>query len=234
MTMNTSLMDIWFMALPAGVAGLCIGGYIPALSERVLSYKERKRGKKYEPCGSYRLWERQLYALGMAVLWISAICLFPPDKAILIQVLSVFVFSISYIDHMYRIIPNEIVMILLGTGVVHQMLLGGMPAFLKALAMIGLSIAICGLSALLVRSRGAVGAGDVKLLAAVALLTGYPQFMDALLLTSVSAAMYCLAGLYTGRMNWKSYFPMGSFIAGGMLCSFFAQWIFDLLLRALG
>lgn len=234
MTMNIGFMNLWFMAIPAALAGLCIGGYIPKLSEGVLSYKERKGGKKYALYSSGWPWQRQIYALGMALLWACAICLLPPDKAILTQVLSVFAFAISYIDNRYRIIPNEIVMILLAIGAVHQLWLGGLPELLKAFAVVGLSIVICTLSIFIVRSQGAVGAGDVKLLAAAALLTGYPQFLDVLLLMSVTAMAYCLAGIYSGRMNRKSRFPMGGFIAGGMILSYFAQWIIGAGLWAIG
>lgn len=231
-------MDIaWMNAvslLTVGAAGGCVGMYIPELGERLVSYRGRKKGKEYalfNPCLP-RL--RFQYAAGAAILWIAAIYLFTPGQAAFIQLLSAIAFCIAYIDNRYLIIPNEMVLLLLGIGTGYQLLLHGLQGVGMALLAAVASILICLAAQLVLKDRKSVGAGDIKLMAAVAVLTGCPRFLNALMMMSVCAAAYCLVQIRRGAMGWKSRLPLGGFIAGGMVLSFFIQWILEMLQWAMG
>lgn len=106
---------------------------------------------------------------------------------------------IAYYDIRYRRIPNAIVVFVLLTGLAINALLGGTFGFLSAL--LGCVIAF-GLM-LLLRLFGAMGAGDLKLFAAIGALIGVglvPQtFLYVVLTGGAVAACYMLKRRGTKR-----------------------------------
>lgn len=99
---------------------------------------------------------------------------------------------IAYYDIRYRRIPNSIVVFVLLTGLTLNTVLGGMPGFLSSIVGCVLGFGLM----LLLRLFGAMGAGDLKLFAAIGALIGValvPQtFLFVLLTGGVVGAVYMM------------------------------------------
>ena len=94
-------------------------------------------------------------------------------------------------------------------------------------------ILLCLTASLLTRGKGVVGAGDVKLMAACCCMAGIPGFLNVLLYMAVILGVYCIGGLKLKRLRLDSYFPMGGFIAVGLVLSFYPRQI-EALVRLIG
>jgi prepilin peptidase CpaA len=112
-----------------------------------------------------------------------------------------------------RRIPNELTAGVAGLGLVRMFLAGDPIAALHTLAAAG---AVFGAAFLLFR-RGLVGGGDVKLLAAAALLVGDRDLFGFLFLMSLCGALVALAIVVGHRLDpqasregpWRTSVPYG-------------------------
>ena len=211
---------VWCFA--AGTAGLAVGKRMPQMSLSLIKYKEAKKGKAYE-CYLFPAWRNWLYAAALAVIWTWIIVVYwrNPLQTVFVAVLSTVAMMIIYIDNRYRIIANEITLPLMIGGLALNLAVGGIKGAAGSLAAAAIGFLLCMVSVAITRNKGAVGAGDVKLMMAAALVSGYPGFMYLLMFMAAAMGIYCVAGLYTRRLTLKSYFPMGGFIAAGMVFAFF-------------
>lgn len=218
----------------AGTAGLVVGKRMPQMSLCLIKYKEAKKGKAY-PSYLFPEWRSWLYAVGLAAIWIWTMVVYwnNPLQTAFLAVLSTVAMVIIYIDNRYRIIANEITFPLMICGLVLNLAVGGVKGAAGSLAAAAIGFLLCMVSAAITRNRGAVGAGDVKLMMAAALVSGYPGFMYLLMFMAAAMGIYCVAGLCTRRLTLKSYFPMGGFIAAGMVFAFFEgslmPWLYQML-----
>lgn len=73
----------------------------------------------------------------------------------------------------------------------------------------------------MVFGRGALGFGDVKLVAVIGLMTGYPGVLHALLIGAVLGGVGAIVLLVTRRAGWKSTCAYAPYLAAGAL---FALW----------
>lgn len=120
--------------------------------------------------------------------------------------------TISLVDFQVRRIPNALVLALLLLAVLQALWLG-QPA-LTALAL-GL-LAGGGLFLLLaLLGRGAMGAGDVKLAAALGALLGFPLVLRGLLWGVLAAGVVALLLLITRRAGRKDTMAYGPYLALG-------------------
>ena len=99
---------------------------------------------------------------------------------------------IAYYDIRYRRIPNAIVVFVLLTGLILNGVIGGFPGFLSSVVGCALGFGLM----LLLRLGGAMGAGDLKLFAAIGALIGVglvPQtFLFVTLTGGLVATFYML------------------------------------------
>lgn len=214
--------ELVFICIAAGTAGLAVGKRMPQISLRLIKYKEDKKGKAYQHY-LFPEWRSWLYAVGLAVIWAWTMAVYwrNPLYAALLVALSTVAMVIIYIDNRYRIIANEITFPLMICGLVLNLAVRGMAGVAGSLLAAAIGLLLCMVSAAITRKKGVVGAGDVKLMMAAALVNGYPGFMYLLMFMAAAMGIYCVAGLYTRRLTLKSYFPMGGFIAAGMVFAFF-------------
>jgi prepilin signal peptidase PulO-like enzyme (type II secretory pathway) len=63
--------------------------------------------------------------------------------------------------------------------------------------------------------RGALGLGDVKLVAVIGLMTGYPNVLNALVIGVTLGGVAALALLLTRRAGWKSTCAYAPYLAAG-------------------
>ena len=121
--------------------------------------------------------------------------------------------QIGIADLKYRIIPDQFVIALAVTA------LGFIPFRLDYLAMLfgalagGGSILLMGIIGSLIFRKEAMGFGDVKLFAAVGLMSGLKGIVVILIFTIFSSALLFGAGLITGKLKYGEEQPLGPFIS---------------------
>lgn len=208
--------ELMFGCMAAGIAGLAVGKRMPEMSLYLIAYKEAKKGEAYQ-CFLFPEWRSWLYAVGLAAIWAMAVYWYNPIQTAVLAALSTVAMMIIYIDNRYRIIANEITFPLMICGLVLNLAAGGIGGAAKSLAAAAAGLLLCFMASVITGKKGAVGAGDVKLMMAAALVSGYPGFMYLLTFMAAAMGIYCIAGLFTGKLSLKSYFPMGGFIAAGMI-----------------
>ena len=122
---------------------------------------------------------------------------------------------IILVDFRVRRIPNEMVLALLVLAAI-QVAWSGQPT--PASAALGLLVAGGIFLLLAILQRGAMGAGDVKLAAALGAVLGYPSILSGLfwgIMASGAAALILLATRRAGRKDSMAYGPylaMGAWI----------------------
>lgn len=120
--------------------------------------------------------------------------------------------TISLVDFQVRRIPNALVLALLLWALVQALWLGQptpVAAGLGLLAGGGLLFLIA------LAGRGAMGAGDVKLAAALGAVLGYPLILGALFFGVLAAGAGALVLLATRRAGRKDYMAYGPYLALG-------------------
>ena len=120
--------------------------------------------------------------------------------------------TISLVDFQVRRIPNALVLALLLWAVVQALWLG-QPTPVAA----GLGLLVGGglLFLIALAGRGAMGAGDVKLGAALGAVLGYPLILRALFFGVLAAGVGALVLLAARRAGRKDYMAYGPYLALG-------------------
>ncbi len=210
-------MNIFIMII-FSIIGICSGIAIPAMSDRIVIYKSHK-GKIETTDRNYGHKINVFVILLNAGLWIYAwIRLENVFTAFLISFLFTVLILISFIDFRIRLIPNELILLLLCLGILFQILCFSWINLFYAL----LCMAAAG-SVFVVIGRFAgfeqIGAGDVKLIAAIGMVLGYPYIKVALIGMSSALLVFCLGGLAVKKLTMQSTFPFAPFIMFGAVCA---------------
>ena len=142
-----------------------------------------------------------------------------------IQVLSYFLVSVfifgllteAYVDFRQKIILDEILLVLLITGLVYTGVSGHVwkESFMGALTGSGL------LGLIYVLSKGGMGFGDVKYAGVLGLWTGVPGIIVALYLAFLIGGTVALMLCITHEAVRKSRIPFGPCLSAGAVLSFF-------------
>jgi len=135
---------------------------------------------------------------------------FPHVTALL--VVTALLLSITLVDMAVRRIPNSLVLALLGWAVMQSVWLGR-PDFEHLAYGVALAGGLFFLIAL--AGRGAMGAGDVKLVAALGGLLGYPMILAGIFCGVAAGGLGAGLLLLTRRAGRKDFMPYGPFLVLG-------------------
>jgi leader peptidase (prepilin peptidase)/N-methyltransferase len=211
------MMNI-YITIIFGILGIASGIAIPVISDRMVIYKSPKKDSGNIPRG-LDIKTRGLVVILNGLLWIYAgIRLENMVTAFLVSLLFTVALLISVIDMQIRLIPNELVLLMICLGVPFQILYFGWTAFAYAfICMIAVGLVFTLVGKLVGFEQ--VGAGDIKLAAAIGLVLGYPLIKIALIGMSAALLVFCLGGLAVKRMTIHSAFPFAPFIMFGTICA---------------
>ncbi|MEL7655737.1 MAG: A24 family peptidase [Bacillota bacterium] len=207
-----------YMTIIFGILGIVTGITIPVMSDRIIAYKNHKRNIETDrPVLGGK--SRGFIAVLNGLLW--AYAGFGSEDiltAILVSILFTAAILISVIDIQIRLIPNELVLLMLCLGVSFQIIYFGWSALLSALICM---VAIGSVFTIAGRFLGfeQIGAGDVKLAAAIGMVLGYPLIKIALIGMSAALLLYCLGGIAIKKLTPYSTFPFAPFIMFGTICA---------------
>lgn len=140
---------------------------------------------------------------------------------------AVFVYFVcvgTIVDNRIRIIANEMVAAIATLGIVYRVVSGDpvgqlLSSLLAVAFMIVLIFISLKIGQWLKLSSLMLGAGDFKLLLAVALVSGYPGVQITLINMAAALLVFITIGIVTKRLTLYSTFPMAGFI-------FFGFWTF--------
>ena len=108
------------------------------------------------------------------------------------------VIMITYTDIRYRRIPNKLVLAILLSGLTINTIFGGSHGLLLSLGGFGLSFGIM----FLLHVFGTMGAGDVKLFAAIGAVNGLSLVIPTLLLVALTGGVLAIVMMvYSGRVR---------------------------------
>lgn len=127
-----------------------------------------------------------------------------------------FLVLIGISDGIFQIIPDQLVVALGATGLG---LIGTQPSFLSPLygsLLGGGTVLLIGLLGKGIWRKDVIGFGDVKLLAAAGLLSGFFGMVWVLLGSFLVSGLFLGVRLLTGRISVKEEVAMGPFIAASL------------------
>lgn len=126
---------------------------------------------------------------------------------------------IAVSDGIYMIIPDQFVVFLMLMSVALLPFGRGIKDMLfGALAGAGLMLLVA-LVGFFLTGRESLGFGDVKLMAAVGLITGFYECIGIMVVASILSSLYFLFCLATKRCDAKSLKPLGPYLAGVTMAS---------------
>jgi prepilin peptidase CpaA len=106
--------------------------------------------------------------------------------------------AFTYMDVRYRRIPNRLVLITLIAGVSLNTILGGPSGFLVSLGGFALAFGLM----LVLHIFGTMGAGDVKLFAAIGAFSGLRLVLPTLMIVALTGGVLALVKMiYSGRVR---------------------------------
>lgn len=121
---------------------------------------------------------------------------------------------ISLIDLELYLIPNQLVLLLLGWGIIWQVF---WPVLLWQQTILGALLGGGILFAIALISKGGMGGGDIKLMFAAGFILGTSLTLLALFIAFVTGALGGGFLLLKGRRKRKEPIPFGPFLALGII-----------------
>lgn len=200
----------------AGIYGLIAGFFVPTISIKLMRRREAKRElpEGYDSIG--KALPIALSTIGCVIIGI----LLPPVSCAAGCVLCTCAIIGGVIDSKMRIIPNELILVVLAAGIVFRLSESGPKGFIGSIAAFLGVVAVCAVSAVItkkLRGVSGVGAGDLKLCAAVAIMAGVPGvyfFAIGFAVAVIVFLGYCIA---IGTLKMGNTFPMCPHLMIGMM-----------------
>ena len=202
------------------IAGAMLGWQIPVIAQKLALYKCSKKGKELPSNPHYTTIKLKLglCVLNGAVWFLSGIYIDNIWVAILMAILFSVAVLTAIVDIRIRIVPNELVLLMLVLGLAFQVAEFGISGILTALlCMFGMIILFSAVAGFVGFDK--VGAGDVKLAGTMGLVLGFPGVIAGLVIMSVVFVAFTLIGLLTKRLTLKTMVPFAPFMMTGLVLS---------------
>lgn len=203
------------------LAGVIIGYWMLSYSDRIVAKKCAKKNLEEQLNAFNILIKKKQTKVGISVtngiVW-ALIGYFESNTilAILISLIITLGIVISIIDIRIRIIPNELVLTLILAGIVYQLIgFGAKSLFIGFCCMIVIMALFMILGAVMGLEK--IGAGDVKLAGAMALVLGFPNIFTGMLFMALVILGYCFIGFSLYKLSLKSMFAYAPFMMSGMV-----------------
>ena len=210
-------MDIFLKAVLL-LAGAVLGYWLPDISQKLAQYKFQKKGMPFEREVRYTAKPVKLgVCIVNAAAWTASV-LFADTFLIAALISALFSAGLltALVDIQIRIVPNELLLVMLILGLAFQSVQFGftaiMPALLCMAAMMLLFSTVAGFVGF-----DKVGAGDVKLAGTMGLVLGYPAVVSGLVIMGGVFVLFTIAGLLAKRLTLKTMVPFAPFMMTGMV-----------------
>ncbi len=214
--MSVENMSIW-LGLIAGIIGIIVGIGIYPAAKAIMIHKLKSRKLEYT-ASKLDHWSMRIIIIVLNSLSWGIAGLFGEGifQILMVALLSSFAIAFAFIDLKIHLIPNEMLLGMLVIGVLYQTIHYGWKAMgigLVGLIITGAAFMILGL----VIGLEKIGAGDVKMVAVMAAVLGYPFILYALLGMSVLLIGYIIIGISMGKLTHVTMFPFAPFMMAGQI-----------------
>lgn len=118
--------------------------------------------------------------------------------------------AIIYMDVRHRRIPNKLVFALLVAGITLNTLFAGLHGLAASLEGLGLAFALM----FVLHVFGTMGAGDVKLFAAVGSLVGISHVLPTLLVVAMTGGLFAICKMVYARRTGRTLIGVAQFFYG--------------------
>lgn len=197
------------------ISGFVIGWFIPNMYRGVIEYKCAQRSRD-TPSFNSSIWHNVLFGIGNMIMYSFAMILtgdyvLAMSASILISLAVI----ITAVDIKIRLIPNELVLVLLLMGVVYRLNLEGVSGIIPSLAGALIMVFLFGLSGK-IAGFNKVGAGDLKLAFAIGIVCASTNIVPALMVMAVTLAVVSVGGMLIGKLRRTDMIPFAGFMMAGM------------------
>ena len=118
--------------------------------------------------------------------------------------------AITYMDVRYRRIPNMLVLAIFLGGITLNTVFGGSHGFIVSLQGFALAFGLM----FLLHAFGTMGAGDVKLFAAIGALNGVSLVLPTLLLVALTGGVFAICKMIYSRRTMATMIGVSQFFYG--------------------
>ena len=197
------------------ISGFVIGWFIPNMYRGVIEYKCAQRSRD-TPSFNSSIWHNVLFGIGNMLMYSFAMILtgnyvLAMSASILISLAVI----ITAVDIKIRLIPNELVLVLILLGVVYRLNLAGISGILASLSGAFIMVLLFGLSGK-IAGFNKVGAGDLKLAFAIGIVCASTNIVPALLVMAVTLGVVSVGGMIIGKLRRTDMIPFAGFMMAGM------------------
>lgn len=224
-------MEIIILIL-LGVIGFIIGYKISKAVDKMVLWKEKQNNKKYTLYRSEYKWDKWVNGVLVSAGLIIAFHYFAFYKFILTSIILILAVFGARLDERIRIIPNELVLLILLIGIINRLAEGGFKSlgggFLGFFITAGIFFLSASITKLLSGSIG-IGAGDIKLAMVLSLMLGLENVILFLIGIVLFLLIYIIFGFLTKTMWIGSAFPMCTQIMGGCIIVMYEPIIINLI-----
>lgn len=213
-------------------AGFKIEGYRGAgfeVSEVTKLEADEAKRYSFEPTLLVRILCAQLFALIFLFLTLIQV---PPILPPLLYSASFVIGVLVICDMRARIIPTEVAIVLLVVAMAFRLALGGLAGLGVGIALMMvvfvLGFVSNGILSRFIGGLTALGAGDIRLMAVLAMLCGFRGSIIGATIAYGCAAIFCIIGLVSKKRKPNDSIPMAPFLAlwaiGGVITSLTPYW----------
>ncbi|AHF09657.1 MULTISPECIES: A24 family peptidase [Dehalobacter] len=221
--METFFMEhVWLVYLGLFIVGLAAGKFLKILIRR--NMEEEHRDFPSKPV--VEILNALLYC---ALFWKYGFSL---------ETLSFLIFGsilllIAFIDFKTMLIPNWSVLLILVLGILFAFFNQDVSWLERLIGFFGAGL---GLLLIYIFSRGGIGGGDIKLMAAAGFFLGWKLTFWAMLVGSIIGGVFGVIILVSGKGQLKTAIPYGPFLVIGIIGSILfgnemISWYWSLLIR---
>lgn len=206
-----------YLKLTLIVLGAVLGFFLSSIAERIAEYKCSQKEMALTKDRRFTAITLKLSLLVFtAAGWFAAAEL---TENIIIAVLLALLFSssilIAIIDIRIRLIPNELVLLMLVLGAGLRVSTASYLSLLTSIVcMAALMVMFTAVAGFVGFDK--IGAGDVKLAGAMGFALGYPGVVASLVVMSAGFFAFSLIGLLIKRLSMKTMLPFAPFMMSGM------------------
>lgn len=198
------------------IAGFLIGWFVPLMYRKIIDFKCAQKSRKVPKFHKGMIYKVIFGMLNMIFYMIANILTGNIVLAASASIIITIAIIITVVDIKIRLIPNELILILLGLGIIYRLILAGIsgigPSFFGALIMLGL-FGISGKMA----GFNKVGAGDIKLAFLIGIICSSTNLMPALAVMAMTMAFVSLGGMIVGSLKRTDMIPFAGFMMSGMI-----------------
>lgn len=213
--------NVPLLLVACALYGLACGLFLPRIVQEVVAYKCRQYDRTV-PAVLPDTRSKAILVVAHVLLCAGTGLMVALPQAVFICLFVSIALVGALVDHSIRLIPNELLAVLLVVGIAYRLVDGGPQSLLGSLMAFGL-VAVVFFGSMfitkLIKGERGVGAGDIKLALVIAIAVGYPGVLYFGISAALAILAYCMVRISRGTLAFSSYFPMCAHLMVGLVAA---------------